>query len=232
MKVTGNGQRVAGRSYIRGNIVSSGDVIEINGTVLGAGPGRQGNGQRTRTRREVPAFDEISLQSCVDLVVTFGDSLEVVIETDDNLQDLIVAKVEAGILRLDIADSLTTQQPIVAEVRLPTPLRTLLVGGSGAAEVRDIDTRRLDLTVQGSGDIRVTGRIEQLSATVQGSGDIDLAAAVVTEAELLVQGSGDITAHVTRRVAAVVQGSGDISISGNPPQRNARVVGSGDIDFV
>jgi hypothetical protein len=88
----------------------------------------------------------------------------------------------------------------------------LSVQGSGDVRIKEVNGVVM-AQVQGSGDIEIErGTMPSLTATVQGSGDINVGGTATT-ASLTVQGSGDIrVAHVLQRPMENVMGSGDIRV--------------------
>lgn len=222
--ISSKGSRVIGRCEIT-------EIVMGDGKGFGNLAGRTGSGNVMRSQREVPPFDAIEIDSCVDVDVRFGSSQGVEIEADDNIHDIVKTHVHGSVLILDIEGSLSTNNTIRALIQLPTPLREVVVQGSGDALVQGVDQEQLSLYVRGSGDIRVDGKVQSLRARVQGSGNMKLRRLVAHTADLAIQGSGDIKAHVSSSVSAQVLGSGDIYILGEPPQRHTRVRGSGEIEF-
>lgn len=96
-----------------------------------------------------------------------------------------------------------------------------------------VNTKKLLLTVAGSGDINVDSncKIENLIVTVAGSGDISGDNAEVEHIVANVTGSGDITNFFVNKTARLnVVGSGDIKIRSSSNCRISKnIVGSGDI---
>lgn len=88
----------------------------------------------------------------------------------------------------------------------------LSVQGSGDVRIKEVNGAVM-AQVQGSGDIEIErGTMPSLTATVQGSGDINVGGTATT-ASLTVMGSGDIrVAHVQQRPMESVMGSGDIRV--------------------
>jgi hypothetical protein len=88
----------------------------------------------------------------------------------------------------------------------------LSVQGSGDIRIKEVNGAVM-ARVQGSGDIEIErGTMPSLTATVQGSGDINVGGTATT-ARLKVMGSGDIrVAHVQQRPMESVMGSGDIRV--------------------
>lgn len=88
----------------------------------------------------------------------------------------------------------------------------LTVQGSGDVRIKEVNGTVM-AQVQGSGDIEIEhGSMPSLTATVQGSGDINVGGSATT-ASLTIMGSGDIrVAHVQQPPMESVMGSGDIRV--------------------
>ncbi|WMD24055.1 DUF2807 domain-containing protein (plasmid) [Achromobacter seleniivolatilans] len=127
------------------------------------------------------------------------------------------------------ADFPTSAKVMVGISLLEAPAVT--IKGSGDAVLADLDQPNLDLSISGSGDIRVNGKVATLGARVTGSGDIDAHELLAESATVSVTGSGDIECFVRSSVRARVTGSGDITVLGNPQHRDHSVSGSGKIKF-
>lgn len=108
----------------------------------------------------------------------------------------------------------------------------LVVNGSGDIEASKMKCNELKLTVNGSGDIDLEGiKATTVHASVNGSGDIELKGQC-TEGYFSVNGSGDLTATSLKTHIAntSVSGSGDITCHVTD-KLSARISGSGDIGY-
>ena len=91
-----------------------------------------------------------------------------------------------------------------------------------------LDARRVEVRIEGSGDVTLSGRADQLDVRVAGSGNahtFDLDVGAVT-AEIA--GSGNVETSVTDRLDARIAGSGDVVYRGDP-RVSSQVLGSGDV---
>ena len=104
-------------------------------------------------------------------------------------------------------------------------------GANGDLAIRDYDQTRLDVTVNGSGDVRARGRTDALTLTVNGSGDADLEDLVVTDARVSVAGRGDARVGPTGRAEVEVSGRGDVTLTRSPAQLEQSVTGWGEVDL-
>jgi hypothetical protein len=147
---------------------------------------------------------------------------------------LIVTGLDGGPLRVDSNGTRSVQlSGRVSRLELRS-------GGSGSVVAGSLDIGSAAVTVRGSSHVslgRVTG--EDFTAAIHGSGSViasgevrslnvrsngrgaaDLLGMKAQEADLASEGSGDITAGVTRKLVAQTTGSGRITIYGEPEQRN------------
>jgi hypothetical protein len=83
-----------------------------------------------------------------------------------------------------------------------------------------VNAESLTASVHGSGEVQVSGRVQNLNARVHGSGGANLTGVSSERADLATNGSGDITANVRQSLVAHSNGSGRITVYGNPAQRN------------
>lgn len=94
------------------------------------------------------------------------------------------------------------------------------LSGSGRVQLGQVRADRLNLTVRGSGEAMVGGRVTHLNARVTGSGGANLMDLSSERADLETTGSGEINARVKESLVAQVTGSGRINVHGNPSQRS------------
>lgn len=103
-------------------------------------------------------------------------------------------------------------------------------GANGDLSIRDYDQPALDVTVNGSGDVRARGRATTLTLTVNGSGDAELDELVVTDARVSVAGRGDVQVGPTGRADIEVSGRGDVTLTRTPEQLAQSITGWGEVD--
>lgn len=104
-------------------------------------------------------------------------------------------------------------------------------GANGDLMIRDYDQARLEVTINGSGDVRARGRTEALALTINGSGDADLEDLVVADARVSVAGRGDARVGPTGRAEVEVSGRGDVTLTRSPAQLEQSVTGWGEVQL-
>jgi hypothetical protein len=95
-----------------------------------------GNGNVVKQERSVGDFTGVVVRSGIDLLIKQGDQTNVVIETDENLQEYIITEVESGILYASEKENTrifkSTNKDAHVTVRT---LKKLKVSGGGDASI-------------------------------------------------------------------------------------------------
>jgi len=212
-----------------GNNVSTGNIVIDGNVVRGVDKGNylKGSGKKGQLSRKVPPYDQIEVNSALDVVYRQADSQSLELSGDDNIIPLIQTTVKNGILLLDINKSYSSSMPISVTLQSPS-LSRLTVSGSSDVVLRAIDTDKLIITLTGTGDISAEGKVKSLSLDVVGSGDVNFKNLAADRAEVKLSGSGDIQLTSLDELSVVLIGSGDIVYYGGPENINKKIVGSGD----
>lgn len=100
--------------------------------------------------------------------------------------------------------------------------------GSGGLTIANLATKRLRLSIAGSGDVSATGATGEAAIQVAGSGDVNAADMTATQATVSVQGSGNVQAHVNGPAKVSVMGSGDVDL-GDQARCTVAKMGSGEV---
>jgi hypothetical protein len=177
--------------------------------------------------REVGRFDAIEVSGSFDVEVQVGESREVVVHADDNLLDHVRTEVDDGVLELRTKRSIRPTRTILVRIGVPD-LDAVSLGGSGDVDVRGVETRRFEVSLAGSGDIRVTGVADAAAVSLAGSGDVDLGRLSADRVEVSIAGSGDVAVRAADHLEVSIAGSGDVSYRGQPRVSVSRS-GSGEV---
>jgi hypothetical protein len=105
------------------------------------------------------------------------------------------------------------------------------VAGAGAVLLQGLDQSDLAIQLAGSGHVGVSGRVGYLRVAIDGGGKVDASALRAWGVSVHLAGSGDVRAHATGAAMTRASGPGNVVIFGNPPLRDGRVSGGGDIHY-
>ena len=128
------------------------------------------------------------------------------------------------------AIDLTGSGNLIAQTRLTGNNLAVSIKGSGDLEAEVELSGQLDIDVQGSGDVELKGKSQNLKSQIEGSGDVDLAVVVANQAEFGISGSGEIKVKGKAQIVqASISGSGDLIANNLETDKcTVHVSGSGD----
>ena len=208
-----------------------GEVLQIGGMVLATGALATactvGSGNMITESRDVSGFDEIVLLGSgnVDVEVTGTESLE--IEAEDNVMPRVTTEVVNGRLELGVEGPITTTRGITYTITADR-LVGVTVAGSGDVTGTAIDVDSFQVTIEGSGNVDLTGTSSDLTVRIAGSGDFDGRDLESATGEVTVDGSGNARVNATDELTVTINGSGDVQYMGDP-LLDQTINGSGDI---
>jgi hypothetical protein len=194
--------------------------------------------ESARETREISQpFNEVRLAGDIDLELSQGDSVSLVIEAPKDELPSITSEIKDGVMTLRRSNSgafsglFSKHHPARALLTAKT-LDRLDSDGSGSLHAADWTTQALHVRSAGSGDAkfeRLTG--EGFRCEMNGSGNVSVAGSVSNQ-RIRVSGSGSYRAAGLKSEAAVVTvlGSGTAELWA-ARTLEARVLGSGDVQY-
>ncbi|PDW01339.1 head GIN domain-containing protein [Candidatus Chloroploca asiatica] len=195
---------------------------------LGIGQLR-GSGNVTTETREVGAFTAIDVAGVGEVVITQGDTDGLTVETDDNLQAVVLGDVRDDTLYLDIkADQgFSDATRVILTVTVKT-LTAINFSGAGSVSVHGFSGEQLTVSHSGAGPISIGGTVLEQHVRLSGAGNYDGAALVSERATVDLSGFGSVVVNVSERLDATISGAGSIAYIGNP-ELHEQISGVGSI---
>jgi len=193
---------------------------------------------QTSEKREVSAFTEISLKIGAKVHLKQGNTQSVEVKGKETTLEKLITEVSDRklVIRYPNESLFSKWNPGIVDIYVTMPqIDALVISGSGSI-VSDgkIEGRILDVTLSGSGDIKLTElKVEKVFATLSGSGNINLFGKPnAAELKAVISGSGNIKAieFPAERVEAKILGSGNCWVNA-VKNLNARIAGSGNIIY-
>jgi len=178
-------------------------------------------------------FNKLRLNVDTDLRIHLGDRVDVDVGRN---KDAISVQTNRGMLTLSLGSESASSgnddegdSDSTVEV-WAQKLDTVVLDSAGDIEVENVRQRDLEIILNGSGTIHMTGHVDNLRATINGSGDLDLEDLVSENATVKVNGSGTANVHVLRVLNAVITGAGDINYRGMPGRVIPKITGAGSVE--
>jgi hypothetical protein len=195
-----------------------------------------GSGNITKQTRSISGFTSVTVSGSIQAIIMPSADFRAEIETDDNIQQYVVADLKGGKLVLGYAKNVEIRPSKKTVVTLWMPkLDGAVVSGSGSITgeqpiasngsfdatisgsgkiALNLKSQETDATISGSGSIILAGQSEKLAVKISGSGSFkgfDLAS---KEAEVKISGSGNVEAYVNGKMDARISGSGSVLYKG------------------
>jgi len=214
-----------------------------------AGKRIRGNGNLKTETRSPGSFKSVSSHGSFNVYVSSGDQ-SVKIEAEENLLPYIETYVDGYVLHVQEKDNfwLRPSREVKIFVSLPdfesirsygsgdiigqskiTNSSKLELTVNGSANIKmDVDAPEIDAETNGSGDIDLKGSARSWDGEIHGSGNIKAMDLKSENATIKIYGSGDADVFADAKLDVHVAGSGDVRYKGNA-QISSSIAGSGKI---
>lgn len=210
-----------------------------------------GNGIYQTELRSPSPFSEVISSGSFDVHIWEGNTYQIEIDAESNLIPLIQTNVSNGKLYIEFAHNtcFSNSGPINITVYMPE-INGVELRGSGDVTVNNVPSDNLDISLNGSGKMRVDVYASTITANITGSGNMEVDVDAITvnatvsgsgnidfygyceASTFAISGSGNIYAYAMpqKTCVASVSGSGNISVYAQD-LLNARISGSGNIYY-
>jgi len=197
----------------------------------GGKPGdpRPAEGPLSSWDAQLPAFHGIEAGSAFRLTVHVGEPQRVALRVPASLRDKVEARVSGEVLELGLErGTLTTHGPLEAEIWLPE-LRSLDISGACDATVGGLGSTGLDLDLSGASELRLDGRLDQLTADLSGASELHAGDCPARAARLSLSGASEATVEVLEDLEADCSGASELSIWGEPSRNVVNSSGASEV---
>lgn len=192
----------------------------------------RGKGPVVKINRNPGKFKSIELDCNADVYLSQADVFSCIIETQENIQPLILTNIDDETLRFYTDKSISTDKLIIY-ITAPD-YKNIKIDGSGDVFGKNtLNVKELNLRISGSGNIVIDKVItDDLTANIDGSGEIKFATGKADNASYQIEGSGKIIADKIEAedVEATIEGSGNIHCYAGD-NLEAKIKGSGNVKY-
>jgi hypothetical protein len=207
-----------------------------------------GNGKVVSEERAPVQVSGIRVSTGIDVYLSQGDKLNLVVEADENLHDYIITEVKNGILDIYTDANIRKAEMKKVYVTLKTinsvstssagdiigesPVETddLKISASSAGDIKlEVYASNIDANISSSGDVTLTGEAGFMEADLSSAGDLNAYNLKVKEADVTVSSAGGADIFVTEKLIARASSAGDINYKGDPKNVDAHSSSAGGI---
>lgn len=216
-----------------------------------AGKKVEGSGNVTTQDRAITGFTSIKSSGFFDVYLSSGATQGVRVEADDNLHAYIETRMNGSELDIDTKEGyrLSTDKDIKIFITSQSFNKVHLSGsGNIISQNQIMGSDKVDLSVSGSGNIKVNLHAPSVEAQMSGSGDINLSGEAkrfegslsgsgniramdlkTEETAIRISGSGNADVFASTKLDVRVTGSGDVRYKGGVQQVTSNITGSGSV---
>jgi hypothetical protein len=211
--------------------------------------GVKGNGNVTTTDRELNGeFNAIEVSRGLDVYLTQGETEGVRVQADENLQDIIIAEIDNGVLNIYAEENIGSAASKKIMVNFKNIDRISTSSGSDVVSTNLITANNLEIYTSSGSDVELEIEVENLICESSSGSDIELSGttntfnaqassgsdikasklkAVTTKAKA--NSGADITVNTSKELTASANSGGDIKYYGNPDKVEKNDAPSGSI---
>jgi hypothetical protein len=220
----------------------------LNSCVMGFLDSISGDGNVKTVSREVADFKSIEAASGLNVFITFGNTLSLEVEADENLQDVILTEVNSGVLRVhtnknirnakakNIRITVPTLEDIevssAADVRCENILKTdrLEISVSSAGQLRlETNAKEVRVEASSSGSMELRGEADDLDVTVSSAGSIDADRLEAKFCKVSASSAGNAQVWVTDQLKAEASSAGNVQYKGDPADKKINTSSAGSV---
>jgi hypothetical protein len=214
-------------------------------------PCTEGSGNVITEQRLVTEFSGVENTTSFNVDILYDSAYSVEVAADDNILQLISTSVRGGRLIIDTDYDMCISSGSTVNIEIHMPIiESIELNGSGNMDIDDFDcnsleisnsgsgnidisniysTTTIDIEVDGSGDVKISGKARRGNYDVNGSGSIYAEDLLLDDCYANNTGSGNIYCFAYLLLDATVDGSGDIIFSGSPDEVSEDINGSGSV---
>ncbi|MDP3522460.1 MAG: head GIN domain-containing protein [Hydrogenophaga sp.] len=209
-----------------------------------------GNGKVVKQERAVTGFDEISVSTGIEVILTQDTFEKVVVETDENIQKILKTEVTGNKLKIYLEEGVNHVKEMKVHVTLKqvksvsasagSEVKTankinaenLKISSSSGSEVNmEVGGNMVSLDSSSGSELTVSGTAVAVNAESSSGSELDASKLVAEKGEASASSGSDMDVHVTKEIKAHASSGSNITVTGNPAIRDTNSSSGGDIDF-
>jgi len=208
----------------------------------------KGDGNVTKSERNVSNFKYVEIEDGIDLYLSQGTNVALNIEADKNLHEYIVTKVEGDVLKIYLSKNVFKAKSLKIYLKIVDLNGIAASGGSdvetteilkvndfsaicsGGSDLRlAIEANELKFKASGGSDGFISGKANVFKSMASGGSDIKAFDLEANDCIVEVSGGSDAEVNVKGKLTARGSGGSDISYSGNPANIDSNMSGGSDL---
>ena len=205
------------------------------------------NGNVSRERIFIDEFRGIDVAIDAQVYLTYGDEFEVEVKAAENIIDNIERRVFGDTWVIEYDRCVRRDGRVEIYITMPRLDDVRILGSADVMSTNFFEGNKLDLEIDGSGDLDIgwngnfvdaeifgsgdillEGSAERLDLKIAGSGDVHAFDFQTEIVDVDIIGSGDVEVRVNDLLKVYISGSGDVFYKGDP-EVDVTITGSGSV---
>jgi hypothetical protein len=175
-----------------------------------------GSGELAKETRSVDIFHSIIIDGLADVTVSQDVNQSLVVETDENLLNLLKTNVTEGVLTISFKKKNVNPTRVNITISM-AELRELQINGDGAIRSGgDLSLDDLNVSIKGSGEVDLSGTGSSLNIDISGEGKVKAGELPVDACRVNISGEGDVEVCPNNTLHVTISGDGKVKYHGNP----------------
>ena len=189
----------------------------------------EGNSITTKEQRQVPSFSKIDINGVFDVEIQYQKKNKITVTADNNLLPHIVTRVTSGKLYVFSDRSICTKSKLQIDIE-SDDIEKIQSSGATDISVSGVKSDRLEIKMDGAGDINLSGKAKLFIVNLSGAADMEAENLRAETVQISLTGAGDATIYASKKLDAKVAGSGTVNYSGNPKEIIKKITGAGELN--
>jgi len=189
----------------------------------------EGNNITTKEQRQVPSFSKIDISGVFDVTIQYQKKNQITVTADKNLLPHIVTRVTSGELYVFSDRSICTKSELHIDIK-SDEIEKIRSSGANDIFVSGVKSNRLEIEMDGAGDINLSGKAKLFIVNLSGAADMEAENLKAETVQISSTGAGDAAIYVSKKLDAKVTGSGTVNYSGNPKEIIKKLTGAGELN--
>jgi len=211
----------------------------------------EGNGKSISSEREIATFDKIEIEGVFNVILSQGGEESLKIETDEDIQLLILTNVENGILKVKMKDSTCIKKlkNVNTSINISDINKLSTTGVGKLTCTKPLNLRQLELKCKGVGAtelkiiaekltvkseivslLDLPGTVKEVDIRHSGLGAIKAFELKTEKLKLLSEGIGAAEINASQELSINVKGFGAVKYKGNPAIKRIKKEGLGKVE--
>ncbi|HKI89528.1 MAG TPA: head GIN domain-containing protein [Draconibacterium sp.] len=212
------------------------------------GPWKSGNGHVAEQTRKVSSFDEIKVSRGMNVYISQGNEIKVVVEADENLLDIISTEVDNHTLKVTTTENIRRATSKKVYVTIPEisgitavagsnafsenvlHSKMLEISGSAGSNIKlEVDAGKIDASASAGSNIKLEGKASSFTGKASSGANIKAEELTVAECNARVSSGANLWITVSENLDAHASSGGNIIYYGQPKTTNIESSSGGNI---